>query len=1131
MKAIIQSQITALAACLAASLTVASAATFTVTTTAEAGPGSLREAITLANGSPGHDFIHFNLAPTGVVHEITLLSALPVITDPVTIDGLTQPGSLPNSLPQGFNATNLVTLNGGSLSSGDGDGGGGGPGGGPGLPGVSTNAVHGLEIRADLTTVRGLRIVGFVVRGNLTNAMSAIFMANARSNVVESCVFGVTADTSLAAINYGALTATNCAFLRIGGPDPAQRNLLASNPGWQIRFVDGVSNVVEGNFIGLAALYPAAHIAPGPGVVFERGHGNRVGGFKPGAGNYISEVGAAIDHDRAGAILFRESHTNVVWGNWIGLRPPEVFCRLPEGLEPCGLVVGGHAGIRLENSREVRVGGPGPGEGNVIVGGSVGVLLTGEESRDNRVQGNRFGTHPDGTAASTRALASGVTLAPGNQTGIEIGAGAHDNLIGGAAPGEGNLIASSHGDGVAIRGAGTANNRVLGNFIGTDVTGTNALPNGIFGGFGDGVLIADGATDNDIGGPRPEERNLISGNHNHGVRLTGMGTSDNRVRGNFIGPDITGTRLLPYLPPLFNDRGNILDGVRVDSGATGNRIGGVTAGEGNLISGNGNYGVRILELVEVGSTSENKVLGNRIGTRADGLSALANALGGVFIEASENAVGAADEGAGNLISGNDGPGVILAGSKNRVEQNLIGPDLTGASALPNAQAGVRITGGGNQVGGESARNVISGNAGHGVLLTGPAATGNEVFGNYIGVDSTGLAALPNTGDGVQVTSDAYGNNLGLPGAGNVISGNLGHGVAIIATPTIGQITRNITVHDNRIGTDVPGAAALPNGTNGVHVAGASGTLILANHIAGNAAHGIYFTAVSDGTVAGNTIGANAAGAGPLGNGAEGIFLEHASGVRVGGTEDADGNRIAFNGRNGVRVRGASEGNRLLGNSIWSNGALGIDLEAGGETGGVVTPNDPQDPDPGANRLQNFPLITAALGGTNTLVQGTLNSTPNRGFLLELFRSPEADPSGHGEGARFLARTNVTTDASGATGWTFTVPDNLTGQHLTATATDLSTGDTSEFGPAVRVEPEDPGGEPGKVIWASVGREDDLFVAAFPTVAGQTYTVLYSDDLGNPNWQVLTTFTGTGEIMLLRVPVADTAQRFFVLRRP
>ena len=125
---------------------------------------------------------------------------------------------------------------GGGGGPGDGGGGIGGPGapgggGGPGLPGVS-NAIHGLEIRADLVTVRGLRFVEFLSGGNMTNNRSAIFMADVRSNVVEACVFGVDASTSLGDPNWGGITITNGAHIRIGGTNVAQRNLISDNTAW-----------------------------------------------------------------------------------------------------------------------------------------------------------------------------------------------------------------------------------------------------------------------------------------------------------------------------------------------------------------------------------------------------------------------------------------------------------------------------------------------------------------------------------------------------------------------------------------------------------------------------------------------------------------------------------------------------------------------------------------------------------------------------------------------------------------------------------------------------------------------------------------------------------------------------------
>jgi hypothetical protein len=116
------------------------AAGFTVTNTNDSGAGSLRQAILDANASPGYDTIGFSIPGSGV-HTIGLLSVLPTITDPVTIDGYTQPAAQANTLAQGSNANLLIELN------------------GRGSDGL--NMVVGLKITAGNSTVRGLVINRF----------------------------------------------------------------------------------------------------------------------------------------------------------------------------------------------------------------------------------------------------------------------------------------------------------------------------------------------------------------------------------------------------------------------------------------------------------------------------------------------------------------------------------------------------------------------------------------------------------------------------------------------------------------------------------------------------------------------------------------------------------------------------------------------------------------------------------------------------------------------------------------------------------------------------------------------------------------------------------------------------------
>ncbi len=205
-------------------------------------------------------------------------------------------------------------------------------------------------------------------------------------------------------------------------------------------------------------------------------------------------------------------------------------------------------------------------------------------------------------------------------------------------------------------------------------------------------------------------------------------------------------------------------------------------------------------------------------------------------------------------------------------------------------------------------------------------------------------------------------------------------------------------------------------------------------------------------VQGNYIGTQADGTSPLGNVRHGVAINNgADNNMIGGIGvtpgECDGpcNRIAFNGtpgtedRDGVRVLAAAgTGNAILGNAIYSNASLGIDLDVMG-----LTTNDAGDVDTGGNNVQNFPVLTADLKGS-TIIEGTLNSAPSTEFRLEFFSNSACDPTGHGEGESFLGSTMVTTDGGGDVSFTVTFPPTLAaGTSITATATDPS-NNTSEF---------------------------------------------------------------------------------------
>jgi titin len=264
----------------------------------------------------------------------------------------------------------------------------------------------------------------------------------------------------------------------------------------------------------------------------------------------------------------------------------------------------------------------------------------------------------------------------------------------------------------------------------------------------------------------------------------------NTVEGNFIGTDVTGTA----------DLGNASYGVYI-LGTADNTVGGAVAGAGNLISGNDRSGVFIYPATATG----NRVEGNLIGTDITGAASLGNRGDGVLMDyALDNTIGGTVAEARNVISGNGAVGVRifwgLTAMGNQVQGNFIGTDVSGTTALGNADHGVAITNGpANTIGGmvPGAGNVISGNASVGVYIGGSGSTGNQVQGNLIGTDKDGISALGNASHGVWIEWGPTLNTIGgtAAGAGNTISHNAGDGARVLGTAT-GNTTRGNSIHSN-----------------------------------------------------------------------------------------------------------------------------------------------------------------------------------------------------------------------------------------------------------------------------------------------------------------------------------------------
>jgi hypothetical protein len=473
----------------------------------------------------------------------------------------------------------------------------------------------------------------------------------------------------------------------------------------------------------------------------------------------------------------------------------------------------------------------------------------------------------------------------------------------------------------------------------------------------------------------------------------------------------------------------VLNGVNAGAGTVGlDVLGSDSTIRGLVIHSFDSNGIRL------GGGGDHLVAGNLIGTNTAGTEARPNTTG-VFVTSPGNTIGGTSPAARNLISGNDGYGLRIDGAAatdNHVQGNYIGTNKSGTAGVPNDSHGVIVYNApDNLIGGTvaGARNVLSGNGNNGIVLLGPVS-GNTVQGNYVGTNAAGTAAVGNFYRGITVQEGVSAIVGGtVAGARNVISGNGLEGLEFV-------FTDGGTAQGNLIGTKADGTGDLGNGRKGIYIVAGGvvigGTGSAANLVSGNADHGIhvnYSNETVPNQILGNVIRLNDL---------SGVFVSDA-GVTIGG------NVITQNGGDGVEIHAMAQGARITGNQIFGNGQLGIDLVGGTETAAGVTANDTDDPDTGANSRQNFPVLTSAVQSTNTgitTVAGSLNSNPSTEFRIELFLAVP-DASGNGEGQILLAARNITTNSEGDRGFAF-AGGFPAGWVLTATATNVTTGSTSEF---------------------------------------------------------------------------------------
>lgn len=779
---------------------------------------------------------------------------------------------------------------------------------------------------------------------------------------------------------------------------------------------------------------------------------NNVIGALPSESGDLTKRNIIINNMVGITINGENASNNTVSGNFIGVDTDGIT---PRPNEIAGVQISGRANNNLIGS----LSGTGISAGGNLISGNNGVGVVIYDADDNHISGNYIGSDISGTVRVD------------NYSGIRIGYGSFQNSIGYDLTGSGsmNLISGNENFGIAI--SDSNNNFISGNYIGTNINGTQELHNT------HGIWIEYGASGNIIGtdgnGTNDQaERNLISGNLQFGIYIAENCIS-NSIAGNLIGTKIDGSTA------LGNGWGGIFtNGDNTRIGTNGDQTSDLL--EANVISDSGTSGITI-------SSDYNVVSGNMIGVDQSGMNALGNSHSGIMIFGNFNLIGTNGDGASdveerNVISANclsnPGAGVKIYGNNNTVAGNYIGTNSTGTSNLGHSQNGIFIGNGamnnligtdGDGVSDNIESNLVSGNGPAGIFLQNTSL--NIIAGNLIGTDFSGAAPLPNgynNPSGLAAVHLGMETNLNIIGTngdgqndsaeGNVISGNSGTGILLSGTNTINNVLAG-----NFIGVDITASSVLGNQRGIVLGVGADYNLIgtnadgtsdiaEANYIGGNTGEGISISG-SFNQISGNFIGTNNFGTADLGNGSPGISItDNTTDNTIGGSA-IKANIIAFNKNVGINVAGMNANRvQILHNSIHSNDRNGISLDGPVPVGPFFNPNDPGDVDLGPNDMMNFPELTKAssLPALVTISGQIANGLPGTAFIIEFFGNDVCDSYGyHGEGKTYLGSITQLTDSNGNAQFSTAIGGLVPAGHfITATAT--TDNKTSEFSECIEV---------------------------------------------------------------------------------
>ena len=922
-----------------------------VTTTADSGVGSLRACMVFANSNPGTP-IRFNIPGPGNRSAggdswwaITPLTPLPAMTVAgLSIDGTTQTTNQGDTNSLGPE----IELDGS-------------------LAGAATNGLV-MNSTADGATVLGLQINRFGSNGiQIQSGANGVTIAG---NAIGSDGSGASAPgNGNNGINLLGANAT------IGGGSATDRNIINNNGNEGINLTGGgaTGNTIIGNYIGLESDGTSGSGNGDVGIAVLTGaSGNTIGGYTAGERNVISMNFEGIEINSA---------NNLIVGNYIGTDAGGTLDR----------------GNRSDDGLEIQGGG----NNNTVGGTAAGAA--------NLIAFNQL--HGVNVAAGTGNTILGNSIHSNDQLGIDLGNnGVTANDTDDPDAGANGLqnyptitsVTQSGGtltvDFAASFAAGDYRIEFFRNPIGADPSG-----------FGEGQVYADAITVTDGGGGTQNFSHSFAGSV--GDVITATATQE------FGGPtygstsEFSGAVVAVAQPSCpgntvnnTDDSGNrsLRECILVANSNPGTTIEFDIGGGGNRSAGPDTWhGITLLTplpvitaantAIDATTQTINRGDSNSRGPEIeiDGTSAGANADGLV--------VGIAADGAtirGLAIGNFSDNGILLLSDTNVIAGNYLGLSADGITPAGNNtsdggnQGGIQVFSASNTIGGLSAadRNVISGNTNAGITLDGGGATGNQVLGNFVGVDASGTIDRGNTDEGIEIDG-ADNNTVGgvAVGARNIFSGNGDDGIEI-------DNADNNVVWNNFVGTDVSGALIIANDASGIDI--------------------------NDG----------------------------ADNNSIGGTGAADSNLVRGNSNYGVLVQGPSSGNAILGNQIFENGLLDIDLNNDG-----ITANDPLDPDAGPNDLLNTPIFIAAAETSGTITAYFQMDVPAGDYRIEFFTNPSgAHGSGNGGGEVFAGARTISHAGAGVELFAHSFAGSAL-DVITATATESIGGppfaSTSEFSAA------------------------------------------------------------------------------------